>query len=134
MVKELAEDLVWNLDTEKELDAAILYLIGHYFTPAVVDLDNAAVRSIWIDAHHKAWCRRLQERPPTEEELVQMYGEIIRTIGDDPKYGLPKRTRRSKTAKLPATILQFVTQGRDSSREDKTDEKNSADQNEEHRP
>jgi hypothetical protein len=54
MVKELAEDLVWNLDTEKELDAAILYLIGHYFTPPVVDLDNAAVRAIWIDAHHKA--------------------------------------------------------------------------------
>jgi hypothetical protein len=74
----------------------------HYFTPSVVDLNNApAARAIWIDAHHKAWCRRLQERSPTEEELAQIYGEMIRAMGDDPKYGLPKRHAGPKQRSSP---------------------------------
>jgi len=34
MVMQLAEDLAWTVDnTEAELDAAILSIIGHFFTP-----------------------------------------------------------------------------------------------------
>jgi hypothetical protein len=128
MVETLADNLAWHFDTEKELDAVILSLIGHYFTPPVLDLNNAAARAIWVEAHHKAWRRRLRERSPTREEVVQMVGETIRAMGDDPNYGLPKRTRRAKPAKQPpATILQLVKRHEPSS-EDKTDEnKNSAD-------
>jgi hypothetical protein len=128
MVERLAAHLAWSLDTEEELDAAILSIIGHFFIPLEVDLNIAAARAIWIEALFKAWCRRLREGSPTREEFVQMFGELIRAMGDDPKYGLPKRTRRAKAAKQPATILPLVTQGHEPSSEDKTDEnKNSAD-------
>jgi hypothetical protein len=57
-----------------------------------------------------------------------MFGELFRAMGEDPKYGLPKLTRRTKAAKQPATILQLVMQGHEPSSEDKTDEnKKSAD-------
>jgi hypothetical protein len=128
MIEILASDVAWDSGTEKELDAGILSLIGNFFTAPGVDLNNAAARRIWIEAIFKAWCSRLWERTPTREELAQMFGEIIRAMGDDPKYGLPKRTGRTKAAKQPATILQLVTQGHEHSSEDKTDEnKNSAD-------
>jgi len=61
-----------------------------------------------------------------------MFGEIIRAMGDDPTYGLPKRTRRTKPTKQPATILQLVTQAQEDdspSRERNAEDKNNADEN-----
>ena len=69
MIKVLAEDLAWHFDTDEELDAVILSFIGHFFTPARVDLNNAAARAIWLKAPHDAWCLILQKNPPTQEEF-----------------------------------------------------------------
>ena len=132
MVMQLAEDLAWSGNTGAELDAAILSIIGHFFTPpGGCDFNDAAARAIWIEAFFKTWCKRLGERSPTPKEFARMFGEIIRAMGDDPTYGLPKRTRRTKPTKQPATILQLVTQAQEDDCERNAEDKNNADENDE---
>jgi hypothetical protein len=58
MIEYLAKDVAWASGTEKELDGGKLSLIGNFFDPPGVNLNNAAARAIWLEAHFKAWWER----------------------------------------------------------------------------